>query len=130
MGAYPTSILDLATLRPSCSVDMVCILLEGRADPNDMSGYDIVWQIVLERALAAPRTSSMGKRWLEILTLFIQHNADFDREVARVRIIEVIDRFRELQPIEAAKLQEIVENRFSRRLWYKRLKFGYSRKSR
>ena len=95
-----------------------------------MSGYDIVWQIVLERALAAPRTSSMGKRWLEILTLFIQHNADFDREVARVRIIEVIDRFRELQPIEAAKLQEIVENRFSRRLWYKRLKFGYSRKSR
>ena len=126
LDVEPLTLLDVA-VRPSCyGSKMAGILLEHGADPNEVSGYERIWEHVLRRAQASPKAGAEGKKWLEIIGLFLQHNVDprgyngarrnvkNDANGARKLILQVVNEFGSENMAEIVSLRKLVDARLPR----------------
>ena len=114
--AHPFTLLDIA-LRPSFrSIRMVRILLEHGADPNEVSNWDRNWEHVLHRAEISFKQGQEGKKWLQVIGLFLAHGVDIrglnldkrkigpELDSAKETLLNVIESFRSSHPADVESL--------------------------
>ena len=98
---------------------MAQILLEHGADPNEISGYEArrsVWEHVFNRAEASSKQGFGEGKWLQIMELFLQHDADLKSSSIKVddtrrRILGVVEAFGANHPSEAVSLRTSISKK-------------------
>ena len=70
------TLLDMAISVDYPSPETAQILLEFCANPNERSGYKPVplWEHILDRAEASSRSIAIGKKWLQIMNVFMHYD--------------------------------------------------------
>ncbi len=118
---HPITLLDIALQRSFPDPNMIDVLLDHGADPNEASGSERLWEHVLRRTEASSRRGAEGKAWLHIIGLFLTYGVDArgynaqrrrlkqNRDTAKLLLWKILDGFDPALGAEVESLKTVID---------------------